>query len=161
MPLKPVAAAVFALALSSFAPARAEPPAASAAAHPATSAHANAVAGESDAARIEACAEATGAMIDRLAKGDYQGATADFDAQMQAGLGADKLGEVWRQVGSQAGKLEGRGAPQNALHAGMVIVVLPLRFEKAELGAQVACNAEGKIAGFYLRPAAPASSGTP
>lgn len=130
----------------------------SARAHPAASAHANAVAGEADAARIEACTSAAQTLIDKLAAGDYKAATADFDATMQANLSADKLGEAWQGLGKQAGKLESRGAPQNVMYEGHAIVTLPLRFEKAGINAQVACDADGKVAGFFLRPAEPQPS---
>lgn len=134
-----------------------QPPAPSA--NPASSAHANALAGQASAARIEACTVATNALIDNLEKGNDKAATADFDVTMLANLGADKLAEVWQQVGGQFGKLRGRGMPQNVLVQNRVVITLPLRFEKGGLNAQVACDADGKIAGFFLRPAA--AAGTP
>lgn len=127
--------------------------------HPAASAHANAVAGQANAARIEACTNATTALIGNLVKGDFTAAGADFDANMAAHLGADKLGSVWQQVGAQFGKLTGHGTLQNGMYQGDVVVLLPLRFEKGTLNAQVACDANNKVAGFFLRPAeAPAAS---
>lgn len=122
--------------------------------HPAVGAHATAVAGQAAAARIEACARVASTLVDSLAKGDFKAATADFDATMTSGLGADKLAAVWQQVDQQFGKLEGRGTLQNAMYQGDVVVVLPLRFAKGNVSAQVACDADGKIAGFFLRPAA-------
>lgn len=129
--------------------------------HPAASAHANAVVGQADAARIEACARVASTLVTNLSKGDFKGATSDFDASMTAKLGADKLGAVWQQVSQQFGKLEGRGAMQNAMFSGDVVVLLPLRFEKGALSAQVACDAAGKIAGFFLRPAATPAPSAP
>jgi hypothetical protein len=126
----------------------------SSASHPSTSAHANALAGEADATRIEACIGAAGTMIDDLDKGNYKAATSDFDATMQTGLGAAKLGSVWQQVGRQLGKLQARGEPQNVMYQGRVVITQPLHFEKGDVNAQVACDADGKIAGFFLRPAA-------
>ena len=130
-------------------------------AHPAVGAHVNAMAGETDAARIETCTTATNTLLDNLEKNDDKAATSDFDATMRAHLSADKLSAVWKQVGSQMGTLQTRGTPQNMLYQSHVIVILPLHFEKGDLNAQVACDADGKIAGFFLRPdsAAPASSG--
>lgn len=165
MQRKLVLAVLGASMLPLFALAAGQHPADSARAHPAASAHANAVAGQADAARIEACTAAANTLIDNLEKPDYQAATADFDATMQASLTADKLGEVWQSIGKQAGKLEGRGAAQNAIYEGHAIVTLPLHFERVDANAQVACDADGKIAGFFVRPAAapasppPASSG--
>lgn len=142
------------VACPAFAFAAGQPPAVSAKPHPAPSAQATAAAGQAGAARIEACTNAAGAIIDNLEKGDAKAATADFDATMQANLSADKLAAAWQQVGSQFGKLQSRGTPQSAMYQGHTIVVLPLQFAKGGLNAQMACDADGKIAGFYMRPAA-------
>lgn len=141
--------------------ASANAPADTARPHPAASAHANAVAGQAGAARIEACAHVASSLIDNLAKNDFKAATTDFDATMTAQLGADKLGAVWQQVAQQFGKLEGRGTLQNAMYQGDVVVMLPLRFAKGSVHAQVACDAAGKIAGFFLRPAAAPAPSAP
>lgn len=134
-------------------------PASTERAHPSNSAHAAAVAGQADATRIEACTHATTALVGNLDKGDFKGATADFDATMQANLGADKLGAVWQQVSHQFGALQGHGTPQNMLYQGDVVISLPLRFAHGSINAQVACDAAGKVAGFFLRPAsAPAAA---
>ncbi len=141
------------LALPGLTFAAAQHPAENARGHPASSAHANALAGQTDAARIEACTSAANTMIGNLGKGDAKAATMDFDSTMQANLSPDKLAEVWQQVEHQMGKLQGRGTPQNVMYQGHTIITVPLRFEKGALNAQVACDADGKIAGFFLRPA--------
>ncbi|MGH8183777.1 MAG: DUF3887 domain-containing protein, partial [Rhodanobacteraceae bacterium] len=92
--------------------------------------------------------------IDNLQKGDAKAATANFDATMLANLTPDKLAAAWQQVGSQFGKLQGRGTPQNAMYQGHTIVILPLQLTKGGMNAQVACDADGKVAWFFLRPAA-------
>lgn len=122
--------------------------------HPAISAHANAIAGQADATRIVACGSVASSLVANLDKGDFKAATADFDTTMLANLGADELAKVWQSIGTQAGKLVGHGAPQNAMYQGFVVITLPLRFEQANLDAQVACDAAGKVAGFHLLPVA-------
>jgi hypothetical protein len=135
-------------------------PAASAQDHPAASAHANAMAGAAGAARIETCTATTNTLIDHLEQSDFTGATSNFDANMKANLDADKLGQFWKQVASQVGALQGRGAPQNMMYEGHAVITLPLHFEKGDANAQVACDTDGKVAGFFLRPAPmPATSG--
>jgi hypothetical protein len=135
-------------------------PAATARDHPAASAHANATAGLAGAALIETCTARTDALIDNLEQGDFASATSNFDATMKANLGADKLGEFWKQVRSQAGMLQDRGAPQNMMYEGHAVITLPLHFEQGDANAQVACDADGQVAGFFLRPMpVPASSG--
>lgn len=163
MHCKPVFAMLCAAAfLPAAAFAAGQHPADSARSHPAPEAHANATAGHADAARIEACAGKARAIIDNLAEGDTKAATADFDATMRTSLSAAQLGAVWNQVHDQMGALQGRGAPQNMMYQEHIIIALPLRFENGGVNAQVACDADGKVAGFFLRPAAsaaPASSG--
>ena len=154
-----IIAPILATVLPAFAgTAMAQHPAENAQDHPASGAHVAAAAGQADAARIEGCTRATGALIDKLDKGDAKAATADFDATMLANLSSEKLAEVWQQVGTQMGKLQGRGAAQNVMHEGMVIIMQPLHFANGDVNAQVACDGSGKIAGFFLRPAAPPPS---
>lgn len=142
------------LAAPPFALAAGQHPASSARAHPASSAHANAIAGAAGAQRIEACTNAAETMINALEKGDAKAATADFDAAMQQKLGTDKLAEVWTQVEGKLGKLQTIGAAQNMMYEDYVVVIQSLRFQSGDLNAQVACGADGKIAGFFLRPGA-------
>ncbi|HEX7369812.1 MAG TPA: DUF3887 domain-containing protein [Rhodanobacteraceae bacterium] len=130
-----------------------------ASAHPAASAHANAVAGQANAARIEACGNLSHAMLGALTKGDYKGATANFDSQMASGLDPQKLEAAWSTVGAQFGKLESQGTPQAVMYQGMPVVTTPLHFAKGNLAAQVACGKDGKIAGFHIQPIPPATSG--
>jgi hypothetical protein len=130
-----------------------------AAPHPAPSAHANTVAGQADAARMEACAHLSGALLDALDKGDYQAATTNFDSTMQAGLSAQKLRTAWLDVGAQVGRLEARGTPRSFMYQGLSVVTTPMSFAHGGLTAQVACNAEGLIAGFYVRPRGAGTAG--
>lgn len=146
-------AALFATSLPLCALAGGQLPADSLATHPATSAQAVAAAGQADAMRIESCVASTNALIDNLQKGDYQAATGAFDATMQTRLDAEKLGKLWQQVKSQTGTLQSRGQARNALYEGDVVITLPLHFQKASLDAQVACDKDNRIGGFFLRPA--------
>lgn len=146
--------ATLAFLLSPLVPALAAgaPPAATAQDHPAASAHANATAGQAQAARIEACVEATDGFLDALSRGDFKSATGNFDAQLRAALAADKLGTVWQSVVARYGKLESRGTPQNLVYQGYAVVTVPLRFARGRLGARLACAADGTFAGFHLVP---------
>lgn len=138
-------------------------PSETAGAHPASSAQANAIAGQANAARMEACGQLSHTFLDELGQGDFHAATANFNGQMKTGLSADKLGQVWQSLGKQFGKLQSRGEPQTVMYQDLPVVSTPLHFEKGDLVSQLACDRDGKIAGFYVRPlpaasAAPASS---
>jgi hypothetical protein len=152
-----IAAALIA-ALPALAFGGGQSPAATEKPHPSSSAHANAVAGQADAARMEACANLSGRLLDAFDKGDFKAATSNFDSQMLAVVDAQKLGEVQKSIGGQFGKLESRGTPQTVMYQGMAVVSTPLHYEKGDLAAVVACDKDGKVAGFRLHPVAPAAS---
>lgn len=140
-----------------------QPPAERARTHPSSRAQANAIAGQADAARMEACEQLSHAFLDDLANGDFHAASTSFDDRMKGALSGDKLGKVWRSLASHFGKLESRGEPQAVMYQGLPVVGTALQFERGDLVAQLACDHDGKIAGFYVRPlpaasAAPASS---
>lgn len=153
---------LFAAALIAAAPTLAfaggQSPTATEQAHPASSAHANAVAGHADAARIEACGNVSSALLDAFDKGDFKTASASFNAQMLGLVDAQKLGDVQKSITAQFGKLESRGTPQSAMYQGMAVVSTPMHYAKGDLSSVVACDKEGKVAGFRLQPAAPAPS---
>lgn len=151
-------AATLIAALPALAFATGQAPAATEKPHPSSSAHANAVAGQADAARMEACGNLSGALLDAFDKGDFRAATAHFDGQMLALVDAKKLGEVQQSILGQFGKFESRGTPQTVMYQGMVVVSTPMHYAKGNLAAVVACGRDGKIAGFRLTPAAPAAS---
>lgn len=127
-------------------------------AHPASSAHANAVAGQANAARIEACGQMAHGFLDDLEKGDFKTAASNFDEQMRAAVTSAKLGETWQSVGARSGKLESRGDPQIVMYQGTPVVSTPLHFAKGDFVSQLACDKDGKIAGFYIRPVLPATA---
>lgn len=133
-------------------------PAAGAATHPAVSAHANAVAGQANAARIEACASLSRALLEALGKGNFKDAASSFDEHLRTALDPHALGIAWKTVGRQLGRLESRGDAKNMMYKSMPVIATPLHFEKGDLMAQVVCDQGGRIAAFRVRPAAQASS---
>ncbi|HET9835051.1 MAG TPA: DUF3887 domain-containing protein [Rhodanobacteraceae bacterium] len=110
----------------------------------------NALAPQAAAAAIESCLGKTDALLAALDKGDYQGAEMDFNPTMQAGLPPEQLKQVWESLSSRFGPPGARGAPHNQFGDGYVVVTVPMPYQKTMLAAQVACAADGKIAGFHL-----------
>ncbi|HWG66889.1 MAG TPA: DUF3887 domain-containing protein [Rhodanobacteraceae bacterium] len=151
-----VAALIAALPLLAFG--AGQPPAATEKPHPSASAHANAVAGQANAARLEACDDLSSAMLGALEKGDFEAASSKFDAQMRANLDAKKLGTVWTSVSAKLGALQSRGFPQAAMYQQLFIVVTPLYFQNGGVKAQIVCDMDNRIVGFHLQPLAPAAS---
>jgi hypothetical protein len=98
------------------------------------------------------CQAASTRLLDRLDKGDYAGATTDFNDQMKAAETTDKLGALWQSMPKQLGAPGAREPAQVSAIPNYVVVVTALHYGQGVIDAQVACDADGKIAGFYVRP---------
>lgn len=101
----------------------------------------------------EAAVATANAVLDRLDAGEFEAATTDFNAQMKAGLGADKLAAVQQQLDS-AGAVQSRGEPQVSQRDGFTLVVVRIQRALAALDATVAIDGDGKVAGLHFAPAA-------
>lgn len=91
-------------------------------------------------------------MLDALIRGDSQTAAHAFDSDMRSALPPEKLSELWSEVKSNFGAYKTRSNVRTMQVNGMEVVITPMQFAKTALDAQVACNARGQIAGFFLRP---------
>jgi len=110
----------------------------------------NELAPQAAAASIESCISKTDALLAALDKGDYAGAEMDFNPTMQAGLPPDQLKQVWESLPARFGQPGPRGAPHNSLNDDYVVITVPMPFPSMMLAAQVACAADGHVAGFHL-----------
>lgn len=100
-------------------------------------------------------------LLDHMDANDYAAAEASFTPDMAAAVPADKLKAVWDSLPAQLGAAKGRGEAKVTPHQGMQVVVVPLHYANGELLAQVVVDAEGKIAGFLIKPAPPAPAAAP
>ena len=100
-------------------------------------------------------------LLDQMDAKDYAAAEASFTPDMAAAVPADKLKAVWESLPAQAGVAKGRGEAKVTPHQGMQVVVIPLHYANGELLAQVVVDAEGRIAGFLIKPAPPAPAAAP
>lgn len=117
----------------------------------ASGAHASATA-------IESCMGKTNALLAALDRGDYAGAESGFNDTMRSGLTTDQLKAGWESLSARFGKPGPRGAPQNTFSNGYTVITVPMPYERGNLAVQVACAADGQIAGFHamsLTPIAP------
>lgn len=90
------------------------------------------------------------AVIDHMIAGDFEAATADFDATMHDLLPAAQLEETWLGLIAQVGAYEAQYPPQTTMIEGHTQVVIVLKFERTLLDALLSVSADGKIAGFYI-----------
>jgi len=98
---------------------------------------------------------AANAMLDDLDAGRYGAVYARFSPAMAHAVSAEKLKEVWLSLPQQFGKLDHRGTARLETSNGMTVVNVPLAFERFALEASFTTDADGKVAGFLVRPAAP------
>lgn len=94
------------------------------------------------------------ALLDALDAADWEGARRDFNDEVAAALPATQLSALWTGLPAQAGALRGRGEPRHEARGTVPVVIVPLRFERLPLDALVAFDAESRISGFRLLPAA-------
>ncbi|OOG61268.1 hypothetical protein B0E46_14815 [Rhodanobacter sp. B04] len=98
------------------------------------------------------CQATSTRLLDHLDKGDYAGATTDFDDRMKAGLSADRLARIWPAVAQQFGVRGTRESPRLSQADGHALVITSLHYGQNLIDAQVACDADGRIGGFYIKP---------
>ena len=99
--------------------------------------------------------------LDHLNAGEYAQVEQLFGAQMAAAVPEDKLKSVWESLPGMVGAATGRGEAQTAEQNGATLVMIPLHFEKGEMLAKFAFDAEGKIVGFLIQPAPTAEAVPP
>ena len=93
-------------------------------------------------------------------KGDYAGAAKTFDPKLRRQLTDNKLKQGWQSVADKFGKRTSIGQPRSAQVNDVTIVVLPMQYKKATMGAQVACSKQGTVVVWQVGPmpgVAPAS----
>ena len=100
-------------------------------------------------------------VLDHLNAGEYAQVEQLFGAQMAAAVPEDKLKSVWESLPGMVGAATGRGEAQTAEQNGATLVMIPLHFEKGEMLAKFAFDAEGKIVGFLIQPAPTAEAVPP
>lgn len=91
--------------------------------------------------------------LDLMDAGDYAKVEGLFTPRMAEAVPADKLKAAWESLPVQMGKATGRGKATTAMQGKVAVVQVPLHFEKAELVAKFAIDADGRIAGFLVQPA--------
>ncbi|HFF6215634.1 MULTISPECIES: alpha/beta fold hydrolase [Stenotrophomonas] len=96
-------------------------------------------------------------LLDHLQAGQIADAEAMLTAQMAQAVPADRLGVLWKSLGT----LQQRGAAEVSTQQGMHLVVVPLQFASGRVVAQVAVDAQDKVAGLMLRPAPAAKAAPP
>lgn len=99
--------------------------------------------------------------LDRLDAGDYPAATRGFTADLTAAVSAESLQAVWESLPVQMGAALGRGEVNVLQRHALHLVLVPLRYGKGTIDAQIVVDAQGRIAGFHVQPRTPAERSVP
>lgn len=89
-------------------------------------------------------------LIDTLQAGDMAAAEAMFTPEMAKAAPAASLQALWTSLGT----LQRRGPARVVEQQGMQVVLQPLTFANGTVNATIAVDAQGRVAGLYLKPAA-------
>ena len=100
-----------------------------------------------------ACRERTLQILAALDRDDYAAARRDFDARVRAGLSEERLRETWTMLPKQLGALDRRGEALVRHAEGSAVGVVPLHYAMGWFELQISCAGDGKISGFWIKPA--------
>lgn len=96
-------------------------------------------------------------LLDRLEAGDMAAAEAMFTPDMAKAAPAASLQALWQSLGA----LRSRGPARVVEQQGMQVVQQPLQFANGAISATIAVDAQGRVAGLFLQPAAAAPAPPP
>jgi len=107
-------------------------------------------------AQKKSCTDSALRLLEAVKAHDYTRAAADFNAAMLAAIPAPKLEAFMKDLEAKVGPLQKIGPPSEVTVESMDVVSTPLAFAGAPIDSRIACDAEGKVAGFRLLPPKPA-----
>lgn len=95
-------------------------------------------------AQAASCSGVANKAITAMKEGDFDGATQAFDPKLKPGT--DKLQQAWGSLTKQYGNAKSIGSvDKGQMMEGDVVVLLPMQFDKGQVGAQAACSPGGQL----------------
>lgn len=91
---------------------------------------------------------------ERLAAGEFEEATEDFDETMNRLMGSKKLAETWKKVAEQCGEFDGFGPARHEISGEHDFYFFPGRWRAISLDMQVTVTRAGKVTGLFFKPVA-------
>lgn len=114
--------------------------------------------GPASAEQTTSCGNVANKAITAMNQGDFKGATKSFDPEHKPD--SDKLQQAWGSLTKQYGNAKSvGGAAKGQMMQGYTVVLVPMQFDKGQVGAEAACSANGQLEmlRFGLMPNAAAS----
>jgi len=90
--------------------------------------------------------------VEKLAKEDFAGAVAQFDATMKGALPEQKLRETWQTLKKQVGPFQRQLGAKVTHQDKYNVVLVTCQFEQMKLDAKVVFDSQGQIAGLFFSP---------
>jgi dienelactone hydrolase len=90
--------------------------------------------------------------VELLAKEDFAGAVARFDATMKTALPEPELRETWQSLQAQTGRFQKQLGARATKVAGYDVVLVTCQFERTALDTKVVFDADGRVAGLFFVP---------
>jgi len=97
--------------------------------------------------------------VGRLAAGEFEAATGDFDAEMARAMPAGRLEHLWTTLQRQAGAFRELRSVALEKRGGHTAALARCRFGQGDLVLRVVVDGTGRIAGFFVQPAPPEPGG--
>jgi hypothetical protein len=98
------------------------------------------------------------ALVDALAKGDFAGASKNFDERMRAALPPEKLQLVWENINTQAGDFKRQTTVRTEKVGQYDAVIVTCEFAFMALDTRVVFNDKRQVTGLFFVPASKPSS---
>ena len=91
------------------------------------------------------------AFVEQLAKGEFKDATKTFDEAMTKAMPAEKLAELWKQLGDAGGKYQGVVGDVRVKAIGKFMAAyVPTRWEKNPVDLKVVFSKDHKMTGLWV-----------
>jgi len=100
--------------------------------------------------------ERADSLVRDMARGDFAAVERRFDETMRAAVPVARLEQLWATVQAQAGAFRGTRGSRVERQDSLETVVLAGEFERAALDFRVVFRPDGRVAGLFLTPGAPA-----
>ena len=104
------------------------------------------------AAPVEGAVEHAVAVLQAFLDGRFDDARSTFGERMLRACSVELLADVREKVRREAGEVQAVGTPVVLVRDGYTVVEIPVALEHAEGVGRVVLDADGQVAGFFVRP---------
>lgn len=102
---------------------------------------------------VAGAAERATAVVQAFLDGRFDDVRATFGERMRNACSLELLADVREKVRRQAGEAQAPGEPAVSVRDGYTVVDVPVALERADGIGRVVLDEEGRVAGFFVRPA--------